>query len=111
MRRSLFVLVLVALVGAAVWWLSGGFDRVTASRVESTLVAHGLPQPLAACMGERMADRLTLAQLRKLQRLAPENGESERPRSPRDALERLRRVEDPEALRVVAAAAAICAFR
>ena len=40
-----------------------------------------------------MTDRLSINQLRKLQRIAPEDGESAVPLSTSEALDRLRRVE------------------
>lgn len=110
MRRAVLVLFVLVLVGVSAWLYFGGIERVTASRIERTLVARGIPEPMAGCMAVRMADRLSLAQLRRLERLGPDEGESAEPRSAGDLLARLRRVDDPEAVQIAATAAAVCAF-
>ncbi len=61
-------------------------------------------------MAARMTERLTLAQLRKLEGLGAPDGEASLPRSPGEMLARLRRVDDPAAIEVTATAAAICAL-
>ena len=43
--------------------------KLAEGRVRSALMDAGLSQPNAACMADRMTDRLTLGQLRKLQAL------------------------------------------
>ncbi len=111
MRRVLIVVVVLALLGVGAWAWFGGFQQVTAARIETTLVERGVPRPMASCMGARMADRLTLSQLRKLRQLGPADGESAVPISTRELLARLRRVDDPEAMRIAATSAAICAFQ
>lgn len=110
MRRAVLVLFVLVLVAFSAWIYFGGIERVTAARIESTLVARGLPGPMAGCMAGRMADRLTLDQLRKLERLGPADGENSVPASTGEVLARLRRVDDPEAVRITVAAAAVCAF-
>lgn len=110
MKRILLVLLGVALVGGAAWVLTGGLTRSVEDRLEDELVLRGLPQPLAACMAGRMAERLSIAQLRKLERLGPEEGEAEGPLTMAGLLERVRRVGDREVLEVTAGSAAVCAF-
>ena len=110
MRKLLIALVLLALVGAGVWLWLGGLDKVTAGRIEAVLVEKGIPEPVAACMGTRMAERLTLNQLRKLQNMQAREGESAVPLNMAEFLERLRRVDDVEGIEVVATSAAICSF-
>ena len=58
----------------------------------------------------RMAERLTPQQLRKLERVAPEEGEGRLPRNAGEALARIRRVDDPEAVEMTVRAAAACTF-
>ena len=109
MRKLLIVLALLA-IGLGAWALFGGVERVTAGRIESTLVDKGIPQPVAACMAGRMSERLSLNQLRKLQNMQARDGETSVPLSMAEFLERLRRVDDREAIEVVASSAAICSF-
>ena len=70
----------------------------------------GVPEEQAGCMAPRMAERLTRDQLRKLQNVAPQEGEAALPRDAGEALARIRRVDDPEAVEVTVRAAAACAF-
>lgn len=88
-----------------------GCSQIAESRMEDTLVDAGLPPQMAGCMAERMSDRLTFNQMRKLTRLQAEGDEADVPLTIPDFLERARRVNDPEALEVAAASAAVCAFQ
>ncbi|WP_379547605.1 hypothetical protein ACFCW2_01340 [Qipengyuania sp. DSG2-2] len=106
MTRAL--LALPTVLGAALV-LTGCIDRVVESRVESALVKNGVSQSNAECMAGRMVDRLTIEQLRKLEGLAPQAGESKRPSGVRDLLRRLERVGDTEVLAVTGSSAALCA--
>lgn len=110
MRKALIGLILLALLGFGLWSLLGGVEDYGAARVEEELVARGVPQPVAACMGERMAGRLTAVQLRKLERLAPQEGESAIPGDMRDLLARVQRIEDDEVVEVTVSSATVCAF-
>ena len=110
MRKTLIILVVLALVGIGLWAYFGGFERVTAARIESALVERGVPQPVAACMGTRLSERLTIGQLRELERLRVREKEAGLPTSTIEFLERLRTVEDAEVIEVVGSSAAICAF-
>ena len=58
-------------------------------------------------MAERMVDRLSLTQLRKLERLQG-LGQT---RSIPAFIAKVRQVDDPEALAVVTSSAAVCALR
>ncbi|QKG70021.1 hypothetical protein [Erythrobacter mangrovi] len=110
MKRNILIAGAVLLVLGGGWLLTGGLGRAVENRIESELVARGLTQPMAACMAERMADRLTLAQLRKLEGLAPEEAEAAVPLTMPEFLERVRRLDDPQVLEVTATSAAVCAF-
>ena len=69
------------------------------------LVNAGLPRPLAACMAERMVDRLSLAQLMRIADL-PKAREAE---SVERFLRRIRSLGDPEIVAVTTSSAALCA--
>ena len=69
----------------------------------SAMVEAGLSEPNAACMAERMTDRLSLGQLQKLKKLKGER------RGLTDYVAAVRRVGDAEALSVTASSAALCA--
>jgi hypothetical protein len=107
-RTVLIVAAVLAVLGAG-WLLTGGLGRAVENRIETELVAQGLPQPMAGCMAERMAKRLTLGQLRKLEALGAEDG-AMAASSVAEFLERVRGVEDAEVIEVTATSAAVCAF-
>ena len=109
MRKFVILLALLA-IGIGAWAMLGGLDRVTEARVRTALVGAGLSEAMADCMAPRMVERLSISQLRKLERLAPVAGETAVPLSTREALRRLRRVEDREAIEVTARAAGGCAL-
>ena len=89
--------------------LAGCVSQIAESRVRTALVDGGLSQGNAACMAERMVDRLSIAQLRKLESLKPRKGEPERPVTIAGYLERVRRVGDAEVVAVTASSAGLCA--
>jgi hypothetical protein len=89
---------------AALAILTGGcVSKLAEGRVRSALVDAGLPQPTAACMAERMTDRLSISQLRRLEALRGPK------RSVADYVWTVRRLEDPELLQVTLSSAALCA--
>ena len=110
MRKVLIIIVLLAIVGIAVWGYFGGVERVTAGRIETALVERGVPAPVAACMGTRLSERLTITQLNELRQLGERESEAGMPASTVEFLERLRNVEDRELIEVVGTSAAICSF-
>jgi hypothetical protein len=77
------------------------------ARVRTGLVNAGLSEPMAACMAERMVDRLSLIQLRRLGDLPYARDE----RSVAGFLHRVRALRDAEIWGVTSAAAAVCAVR
>jgi hypothetical protein len=83
--------------------ISGCVAKLAESRVRSALMDAGLPQPIAACMAERMTDRLSIGQLQKLQVLQSPK------RSLSDYVFAVRRLNDSALLNVTASSAALCA--
>lgn len=110
MKRIAIILIILLVAGGGVWYFTGGPERVARERIESDLVARGLPQVMAECMAIRLSEQLSLSQLRKLERLKPEEGEADVPLTVAGVLDRFRRIGDPEAIEVAATSAAICAF-
>ncbi|MFW5633780.1 MAG: hypothetical protein ACOCYR_02690 [Erythrobacter sp.] len=109
--RLVAILLAIIVIAAGAWFVlreDGMLDAVTEARVERALTDNGMPAPMAECMAPRLVERLSAGQLRKLERLAPENGEGAVPRSIREALDRLERVDDPEAVEALATSAAGC---
>ena len=43
-------------------------------RITTALVERGVPQPQARCMGDKLGDRLSLAQLKRLDEISKMNG-------------------------------------
>ena len=74
------------------------------ARLRAGLVNAGLPEPLAACMAERMVDRLSLTQLSRMSDL-PQAREAV---SVAEFLHRVRALRDTEILTVTASSAALC---
>ncbi|GGD97590.1 hypothetical protein GCM10011515_16720 [Tsuneonella deserti] len=89
--------------------LGGCVETIAESRVRSALVEAGLSQGNADCMAGRMVDRLTIAQLRKLEALKARPGAREKPVTIGEYIERVRRVGDSEVIAVTASSAGLCA--
>ncbi|HQA18651.1 MAG TPA: hypothetical protein PK680_09735 [Novosphingobium sp.] len=77
-------------------------SKLAYGTVKSAMMEGGLSEPNAACMAERMTDRLSLMQLNKLRKLKGEK------RSLAEYVEAVRKVGDAEALSVTASSAALC---
>ena len=110
----LLIMAVVALLGIGAWFVfkpEGLLQQVTEERVEKALLNNGVPMPMAGCMAPRLTDRLTIDQLRNLEKMAPEKGESTFPMGPNEALTRLRRVGDDEAVEQLVRVAAGCGIR
>ena len=71
------------------------------ARVRSKLIEAGLRPPVAACMAERMVDRLSLMQLKRLQSLGGLSRHDPRGMSIDEFAYRLRALDDPEIVAVV----------
>ena len=81
------------------------------TRVRTALTDAGLSTPIAACMADRMVDRLSLLQLNKLSGLKKLRGADARKLSVADFLQRTRSLQDPEILSVVTSSGLICAVK
>lgn len=68
------------------------------TRIRTTLIDAGLSQPIAACMADRMVDRLSLVQLNKLNGLKKLRGQDMRKVTVEEFLRRTRSLQDPEIL-------------
>lgn len=109
--RFLTILIVVFAIGLGAWFLlrdEGVVEKVTEVRVEQVLLANGVPPRMADCMADRLVDRLSINQLRKLERAAPQDGETSVPISTDDALARIRRVDDEAAVEQVVINATRC---
>lgn len=96
MRRAVLLGVVAALT------LTGCASKLAYGRVKSALTDAGLSDANASCMADRMTDKLTIAQLKKLERLKGEK------RSVLDYVAAVRRVGDAEAIQVTLSSAALC---
>lgn len=97
------VLTLAAVLAATGLGAGGCVQKIAESRVRTALLDAGLSARNADCMAQRMVDRLTIGQLRKLEALSGEK------RSLPDYVSAVRRVGDTEAIAVTASSAALCA--
>ena len=110
MRKLLIGLLLIVGLGAGAVF-TGLADPLVERQVKSALVESGIGEKRAACMAERMVDRLTIGQLWKLrQGMAPQAGEPEEGYGLGELIKRLRRVEDGEAVAVLTTSAGLCAI-
>ncbi|MEC7819086.1 MAG: hypothetical protein VX454_10545 [Pseudomonadota bacterium] len=88
--------------------LAGCVQAIAESRVRSALSEAGLNDRVSDCMAGRMVDRLTIEQLKKLERLKTRAAERD-PVTIRDYLSRVARVGDAEVIGVTSSSAALCA--
>jgi hypothetical protein len=99
MVRLFKVLLLVAVLGGALWY---GAHRYAEHRIRIAFADAGMTDEVAACMGRRLAERLTLGQLYQLTALRDEA---------HDAGQLLRAVQnlgDRRIPRVTASSALLC---
>ncbi|WP_432814070.1 hypothetical protein [Sphingorhabdus sp.] len=99
----------IAMIGAASLALSACATPET--RVRTALMDAGLSQPIAACMADRMVDRLSLIQLNKLNGLKKLRGQDMRKVTVEQFLRRTRALQDPEILGVATSSGLICAVK
>ena len=81
------------------------------TRIRTALMDAGLSQPIAACMADRMVDRLSLVQLNKLSGLKELRGQDMRKVTVEEFLRRTRSLQDPEILGVATSSGLICAVK
>lgn len=98
------------LTTAASLLVLGACSSLAKPSIETALLDAGLRAPMASCMAKRMTDRLSLAQLQKLERLKGAPGEKIRDLSLSEMMERVRRIDDPEVVSVVTSSGAACAL-
>lgn len=101
MKKPVVFLALALLTGCA--------QTIAESRVRSALIDAGVSQRESECMAKRMVDRLSIAQLRKLEGLKAKPGEAPVPTTLGGYVERVRRVGDAEVVTVTASSAGLCA--
>lgn len=80
------------------------------SRVRAGLMEAGLSPHMATCMAERMVDRLSLLQLRRLESLASLRKSHMEDMTVDRFLFKVRALEDPEIFAVTSKAAIVCAL-
>ena len=80
------------------------------SKVRAGLIEAGLSPRMAECMAERMVDRLSLVQLRRLQSLASLRKSHMGEMTVDRFLYKVRALEDPEIFMVTSKAAILCAI-
>lgn len=97
-----------ALIAAGCAALAGCATPET--RLRNGLYNAGLSKPMSACMAQRMVDRLSLEQLRKLTALESMRGKNIGDLSIDQFLHRVRALKDGEILGVATSSAAICAL-
>lgn len=90
--------------------LSGCATISPEQKVRANLVDAGLSPRMASCMAERMVDRLSLMQLRRLQSFASLGKADMGEMSVDRFLYKLRAIEDPEIFVATSRAALACAL-
>jgi hypothetical protein len=80
------------------------------AKVRTALMDAGLSRHMAECMAERMVDRLSLVQLKRLNSLAKLPGKDIHGMTVDELLYRTRALEDPEIFAVVSRAGLGCAI-
>lgn len=80
------------------------------ARVRTKLIDAGIRPPVAGCMAERMVDRLSLVQLKRLQSLGGLGTKDVRGMSVDELVHRLRALQDPEIVSVVLKAGIGCSI-
>lgn len=81
------------------------------TRLRTGLANAGLSNAMATCMADRMVDRLSLLQLRRLSSLESLRGRRVADLTPDQFLHKVRALGDPEILGVTTSSAAVCALR
>lgn len=80
------------------------------TRIRNALVEAGLSKPIAACMADRMVDRLSLGQLNKLRGLGKLQDKKAKSLSIEEFVKRTKALQDAEIVSVVTSSGVICAI-
>jgi len=80
------------------------------ARIRTRLVEAGLSRPMAECMAERLVDRLSLGELRKLSSLSKLGDRDIGEMTVEQFLRHIRALGDPHILKVVTTAGIGCAI-
>ena len=80
------------------------------SRLAAGLENAGLPKDMARCMAKRMASKLSIAQLQKLQSLGTLRKSPSEPLTIEELVHKLRAMGDPQIVAISAKAALSCSF-
>jgi len=99
-------LLMIAGVAVALAGCASSYEN----RVASRLHGLGLSRPMSQCMAERMVDRLSVVQLRKLSMLGKDYRGDVRDMSVGEVLDRFQALGDPEILDVVTRSSIGCAI-
>jgi hypothetical protein len=81
------------------------------ARLRTGLQNAGLSKAMSACMAERMVDRLSLVQLRRLSALGSLKDKQIADLTLDQFFRKIRALKDPEILTVSTSSAALCALR
>ena len=100
----------LALALPAVLLLSSCATVSPESKVRAGLIDAGISPRMAACMAERMVDRLSLMQLRRIQSLASLRNSHIETMTIDRFLYKVRALQDPEIFAETSKAALVCAF-
>jgi len=113
MMRTILLIAFLAVLGLGAWLFlreDGLLEQVTEARVAEALISNGVPPVMTQCMAPRLVDRLSISQLRALERAKRQAGESAIPLSTREAMARLERINDREAVEQLVIVAGGCGF-
>jgi len=102
MPRLIKILLLVAVLSAAIWY---GAHAYAQQQVRSAFAEAGMSDDAAACMGRRLAERLSLLQLHKLSELRGEK------HGVHGLVKAVRRMDDPQVVAVTGKSALLCTMR
>lgn len=98
------------LAAGAALMLAGCATVSPEARVRDKLMDAGLSPRMSACMAERMVDRLSITQLRRLQSMASLGDADYREMTVDRLLHKLRAIDDPEIFSVTSRAGLACAI-
>jgi hypothetical protein len=104
MRMSLLTLLAAGSV------LASGCSAIVTDRVAAGLIEAGLPERMAHCMAPIWAERLSVRQIRRISQLGAEVRADGGSLTAFGLIDRVRRMNDPEAVQVVTSSAARCAL-